>query len=142
MGRPAKLEPRWLVGLLNRWAIRDDRDRSKGIGYYTTNPMLRAGMPMTARTSHEPMDYSEEDFVDVQIAVDGLDLNLRMAVVRYFKPWAKHMIDAELQRSDDTWMRWLKDALSRVELEMDRKKAPKVLDTLPPVRIFCPDMAD
>lgn len=142
MGRKADLNPRWLVGLLNRWAVRDDRDRSRGLGYYTTNPMLRAGMPMSARTSQEPMDYCDEDYVDVQIAVDGLEINLRMAVVRYFKPWSKHVIDAEVHRSDDTWMRWLKDALSLIESEMDRKKRAQPIDTRTGMRLFCADMAD
>jgi len=141
MGRPAKLEPRWLVGLLNQWALRDDRNRSRGIGYYSVNPMLKDGIPGRAR-SFEPTGFCEQDFTDAEKAIEALEQNHRLAVVRYFKPWAKHAIDGEVSRSDDTWLRWLKEALAIIEADMDRKKVRQVLDTYQDVRLFCANLAD
>ena len=137
MARPAKLEPRWLVSLLNQWALRDAHRASKGLGYYSINPMLKDGIPGRAR-SFEPTGFCERDFTDAEKAIDGLDQNLRLSIVRYFKPWAKAAIDTEVQRSDDTWMRWLKEALSLVEADLDRKKIDGGMD----LRLFCANLAD
>ena len=121
MSRKPELEPRWLIGLLNQWAIRSTHAGSRGLGYYTTNPMLRDGIPGRVR-SYEPTGYSDVDFLDAQRAVDELDIMRRLAVMRYFKPWSRNAIDAEMQRDNDTWMYHLKLALAVLAAELDRKR--------------------
>jgi hypothetical protein len=126
MREPA-LEPRWLVGLLNRWAIRSLSEQTKGLGYYGTNPMLRSGIPSPAK-SYEPTGYSDVDFLDAERAINDLELMKRLAVMRYFKPWAKANIDAEIERDNDTWMYHLRDALVKIEIALARRKAAADLE--------------
>lgn len=120
MRKPA-LEPRWLVGLLNSWAIRSLYGQTKGLGYYRVNPMLKDGIPGQAR-SYEPTGYSDVDYKDAETAINQLDLMRRLAVMRYFKPWAKANIDSEVRRDNDTWMYHLKAALVVLTVELDRKR--------------------
>jgi hypothetical protein len=120
MSRRPELEPRWLIGLLNQWALRISRDQAKGLGYYTINPMLRDGIPGRVR-SYEPTGYSDVDFLDVQNAVEQLDVMRRLAVMRYFKPWSRNAIDAEVSRDPDTWMYHLRIALERLQVDLQRK---------------------
>lgn len=110
MSRPPALEPRWLVGLLNAWAKRSLSEQTRGLGWHTICPMLQSGIPGKAR-SYEPTGYSDADHVATLNAVNLLPIEQRMAVARYFKPWAKAAIEAEYRFSDDTWMRRLKAAM-------------------------------
>lgn len=119
MSKKPELEPRWLIGLLNQWAKRSSYDKS--LGYYTTNPMLRSGIPGRVR-SYEPTGYSDVDFLDVQRAIDGLDIMRRLSVMRYFKPWSRKAIDAEIARDNDTWMYHLRLSLIALTVELDRNK--------------------
>ncbi len=121
MSKRPELEPRWLIGLLNQWALRMSRDQTRGLGYYTINPMLRDGIPVRAR-SYEPTGYSDVDFLDVENAVSQLDVMRRLSVMRYFKPWSRLAIDAEFERDNDTWMYHLRIALQTLSAELDRKR--------------------
>jgi hypothetical protein len=121
MARKPQLEPRWLIGLLNQWALRSLHGQSRCLGYYTISPMLRDGIPVQAR-SYEPTGYGDADFLDAQGAINGLALMRRLAVMRYFKPWAKANIDSEFKRDNDTWMYHLRQALMELEIELDRKR--------------------
>jgi hypothetical protein len=121
MSKKPELQPRWLIGLLNQWAIRSTYLGSKGLGYYTTNPMLRDGIPGRVR-SFEPTGYSDVDFLDVERAVNDLDIMRRLSVMRYFKPWSRNAIDAEMKRDNDTWMYHLRLSLIALTVELDRKR--------------------
>lgn len=117
MSRPAALEPRWLVGLLNAWAKRSMSEQTRGLGWHSICPMLQSGIPGRAR-SYEPTGYSDADHVATLHAVNLLPMEQRMAVARYFKPWAKASIEAEFRLSDDTWMRRLREAMAFLESEL------------------------
>lgn len=117
MGRKAELEPRWLIGLLNAWALRSMSEQRRGLGWYSICPMLKSGIPGKAR-SYEPTGYSNADHDATLAAINMLPLQERMAVARYFKPWAKAQIEAEFRLSDDTWMRRLRAGLVLLEVEL------------------------
>jgi hypothetical protein len=121
MAKTPALEPRWLVGLLNLWAVRSLHSQTKGLGYYTENPMLKDGIRGQCR-SYEPTGYSDVDYLDADAAINELDLMRRLAVMRYFKPWARANIDAEMQRDDGTWLYHLRRALDILARELDRKR--------------------
>ena len=114
MARRPQLEPAWLIGLLNAWARHSHKDHTRGLGWYSASPMLKGGIPVRAR-SYEPMGYCEADYTAVYEALQGLDLMPRMAVGRYFKPWARSAIEAEFQRSADQWLVLLRVALQKLE---------------------------
>lgn len=120
-GKP-QLEPGWLVGLLNQWALRSVREQSRSIGWYGINPMLKDGIPVRAR-SYEPTGYGDADFKDINNAVFQLDYMRRLAIVRYFKPWARAAVDAEIARDNDTWMYHLKIAMETLARQLDRDRA-------------------
>lgn len=107
MAKRATLGPDWLVSLLVNWGkLKED----SGLGYPKQCPMLRDGIPTQAR-SHEPTGYSEQDFSDVQRAVDGLKPMRKLAVMRFAKPWMIRTIDQEFRVDTDTWLYNLKQAL-------------------------------
>lgn len=120
MGRRAKeLEPRWLIGLLNAWAIRATFEQGRALGFSPICPTFRSGTPQRAR-SYEPTGYSEVDHAEIQRAVDGLDLMRRLAVMRYFRVAKRASIDAEYPRHHDTWMYHLEEALRLLATELGR----------------------
>jgi hypothetical protein len=127
MARKPELEPRWLVGLLNSWAIRSLHAQTRGLGYYTINPMLKSGIPGQAR-SYEPTGYSDVDYLDAENAIQALDMMRRLAVMRYFKPWAKANIDTEVQKDDDTWLYHLRKALATLEVDLMRRQRKAELE--------------
>lgn len=120
MARRPQLHPAWLVGLLNRWAVRDMKEASRAIGWYGTCPMLKSGIPARA-ISREPVGYSEDDFVALGIALDTLDEMRMLAVMRYFKPWSRKAIDVEVPRDDATWLYHLKTALVTLDERIPKK---------------------
>ena len=117
MSREARLEPRWLVGLLAAWAGRSLAEQSRAVGWYSICPMLQSGIPGKAR-SYEPTGYSDGDHKATAAAIDLLSMEHKMAVARHFKPWAKAAIEAEFHFSDDTWLRRLRAALALLETEL------------------------
>jgi hypothetical protein len=117
MSRAPQLHPAWLVGLLNRWAVRSLKEADKGLGFYTESPMLKNGIPGRVR-SYEPTGYSLDDLEEVDRAVSELPLMRKLAVFRYFKPWARNAIDAEVRKDNDTWMYHLREALKEIDASM------------------------
>ena len=117
MSKAPQLEPRWLVGLLNAWALRSLAEQSRAVGWYSICPMLQSGIPGNAR-SYEPTGYSDGDHKETAAAINLLELQQRMAIARYFKPWAKAQIEAEFRLSNDTWMRRLRAAMAILEAEL------------------------
>ena len=117
MARRPQLEPAWLVSLLNAWAARSLREQSRSLGWYQMCPMLQSGIPGRAR-SYEPSGFSGQDYSDLVVALQELELVNRMAIGRYFKPWARDAIDAEFQASDDTWLRRLRAGLDQLDAKL------------------------
>ena len=120
MARRPQLHPAWLVGLLNRWAVRDIKESSRALGWYGTCPMLKSAIPARA-ISREPVGYSEDDFIALGVALGTLDEMRMLAVMRYFKPWSRKAIDAEVQKDDATWLYHLKTALFQLDERIPRK---------------------
>ena len=117
MGKRAQLEPAWLVGMLNAWAGRSLAEQTRGLGWHNICPMLQSGIPGRAR-SYEPTGYCADDHQRTLTAINSLPMRQRLAVARYFKPWARMAIDAEHHWSDDTWMRELRAALDVLAREL------------------------
>ena len=117
MAKQIELEPRWLVSLLSSWAQRSLSEQTRAVGWYSICPMLQSGIPGKAR-SYEPTGYSDGDHKATAAAIDLLELEHRMAIARYFKPWARAAIEAEFVFSDDTWRRRLRAALAFLEIEL------------------------
>ena len=117
MARKPLLEPAWLVSLLHAWAAHSHHESSMALGWYSMCPMLQSGIPGRAR-SYEPTGFSQQDYTDLFVAIQELELVNRMAVGRYFKPWAKDAIDAEFTASDDTWLRRLRASMGQLEVKL------------------------
>lgn len=117
MARKPQLEPAWLVSLLNAWAIRSQHETSRALGWYSICPMLQSGIPGRAR-SYEPTGFSQDDYSALLVALQELELVNRMAIGRYFKPWARDAIDAEFTASDDTWLRRLRAGLDQLDAKL------------------------
>jgi len=120
MSRKPTLEPRWLVGLLHQWAMRSLHSEDRGLGYPSICAMLKDGIPGRVH-SYEPTGYGDADFKDIDNAVAQLTLMRRLAVSRYYKPWTVRAIDAEIGRDTDTWLYHLKQAMTVLAKELDRK---------------------
>ena len=122
MARKPTLGPDWLTGLLVQWGLRQLHSQSKGLGYYSVNPMLRDGIPQPAR-SHEPTGYSDEDFRELECAIGLLPLEQQLAIARYCMPWRIRMIDEANPAHQTTWLYRLKQGLAVVAANMERKAA-------------------
>lgn len=115
-----ELEPRWLVGLLNQWARYDAKQLDKGLGFPSTCPMLRDGIPVRAR-SYEPTGYGDADMRDVHQAVERLNIRYRCAVMRYYRPWSRQAIDGEWGAVHaNVWAKWLHEAMREMESDLVR----------------------
>lgn len=134
MPRKPELEPRWLVGLLHQWAMRELYGSTKGLGYYSVNPMLKDGIPTQAR-SYEPTGYSHEDFRELEVALKEMmvaeELKYEfLAVMRYVKPWKARVIDDEHPRETRFWLRDLKNGLATIDAKMRRLTTQNVVATM------------
>lgn len=134
MPRKPELEPRWLVGLLHQWAMRELYGSTKGLGYYSVNPMLKDGIPTPAR-SYEPTGYSHEDFRELEAAMTDMarDETYKfeiLAVLRFAKPWKAVDIDKEHQRETRFWLRDLKNGLATIDAKMRRLTTRNIVATM------------
>lgn len=134
MPRKPELEPRWLVGLLHQWAMRDLYGSMKGLGYYSVNPMLKDGIPTQAR-SYEPTGYSHEDFRELELVMTGMAAADEykfeiLAVMRYVKPWKAAEIDRENPRETRLWLRDLKNGLASIDSKMRRLTTGNLIATM------------
>jgi hypothetical protein len=90
---------------------------TKGIGWYSVNPMLKEGIPSRAE-SFEPTGYSGQDFKTLEDAMTAIQPRYLLAVVRYAAPWKARELDLEWGYSADTWLRYLKAGLEDLDHEM------------------------
>jgi len=116
MARKPELQPAWLVGLLHQWAMRELHGQTRGIGWYSINPMLKEGIPVRAE-SFEPTGYSGQDFDRLEQAMRQIQDKHLLAVVRYVMPWRARAMDEEWGFSTDSWLRYLKAGL----IDLDEK---------------------
>jgi hypothetical protein len=121
MARQPSLGPSWLVGLLSDWARRELGQMTRGLGYYTSNPMLRDGIPVRA-TSYEPTGYSDVDVEQVTLAVDELETMQKMSVMRYFKPWTRNAINNEIALPEIMWKHLLDAAMAILDRKLAQPK--------------------
>lgn len=97
MGRRIDIEPRWLVSLLNQWAIHDLRSQTGGLGYASGSSWMR-GLKSSPASSIDPTGYSARDFRDIEAAMTWLMAahnNLWASVMMYYRPWAIKAFQAE-----------------------------------------------
>lgn len=90
MGKRADIEPRWLVSLLNQWALHDLRSETGGLGFASGSSWMR-GLKSSPASSIDPTGYAARDFRDIESSMNDLrtgGVNLWAAVVMYYKPWA------------------------------------------------------
>jgi hypothetical protein len=134
MPRKPELEPRWLVGLLHQWAMRELYGSTKGLGYYSVNPMLKDGIPTQAR-SYEPTGYSHEDFRELEAAMKEMaqaeEYKMEvLAVLRFAKPWKAADIDQANPRETRLWLRDLKNGLATIDAKMRRLTTRNLIATM------------
>lgn len=97
MGKRAEIEPRWLVSLLNQWAIHDLRTQTGGLGFASGSSWMR-GLKSSPASSIDPTGYAARDFTDVESAMNDLrekGVNLWAAVTMYYKPWTVEAFKGE-----------------------------------------------
>jgi hypothetical protein len=114
--------------------MRDLYGSTKGLGYYSVNPMLKDGIPTPAR-SYEPTGYSHEDFRELEAAMTGMAQAEEykyeiLAVLRYVKPWKAKAIDEEHQRETRLWLRDLKNGLATIDAKMRRLTTGNLIATM------------
>ena len=97
MGRQADIEPRWLVSLLNQWALHDLRSQTGGLGYASGSSWMR-GLKSSPASSIDPTGFAARDFRDVEAAMEDLRLtgvHLWAALMMYYRPWCVDAFRAE-----------------------------------------------
>lgn len=123
MPREAKLGPAWLTSLLVCYGRRQLNAASKGLGYYTINPMLRDGIPHRAQ-SYLPTGFSARDYRDLEAALGQLPTMGQLSVARYCMPWRIAMIDSEHPYMETRqWLAALRESLAALELALSRQEA-------------------
>lgn len=90
MSRPAQIEPRWLVGLMSQWVLRQTREGAGGLGFPSRCPMMAeaVGNPARARL---PVGFSGVDFRDLEAALQALHahrVEWWVAMMMYYRPWS------------------------------------------------------
>ena len=122
MSKRTVIKPHWLDRLLWQWAHRTTDEN--GLGFYSVNPMLKAGIPMPAR-AYEPMGYNAEDFEATTLAVSELPHHYRLVILRAYKPWAAKALEQELgsfSQSERTWQRWVHEAAELLHSRLKREQ--------------------
>jgi hypothetical protein len=128
MGRAADIEPRWLVSLLNQWAIHDLRSETGGLGYASGSSWMR-GLKSSPASSIDPTGYAARDFRDVEKALNDLreqGTNLWAALMMYYKPWAVRAFrDEGFPFGNTTYYDRLHRAHKLLAIEMENIKAAR-----------------
>ncbi len=97
MGKPAEIEPRWLVSMMCRWARYELTCQSRALGY----PKKAAGFSEKTTGGHDhsdPTAFTAQDFRTLETALDDCrerEVNLWAAMMMYYKPWAVASFEAE-----------------------------------------------
>jgi hypothetical protein len=90
MGKRAEIEPRWLVGLMNQWALHDLRSQTGGLGYASGSSWMR-GLKSSPASSVDPTGFSARDFRDLDAVLDDLretGTNLWASLMMFYRPWS------------------------------------------------------
>lgn len=130
MARHAEIEPRWLVSLLKRWAIRDWYAMTNSLGHVSGSRWMR-GLKSSPSSSVDPTAYDAEDYTDVQQAIDWLvqaDKDQWAAITMYYKPWAIQALEAEgfpFGAGNKTYYNRLHAGHKRLAEWMDNKRAER-----------------
>lgn len=131
MGKRADIEPRWLVSLLNQWAIHDLRSETGGLGYASGSSWMR-GLKSSPASAIDPTGFAARDFRDVEAALDELrqtGTNLWAAVMMYYKPWTVQAFREEgYPFINSTYYERLHRGHAEIAASMDRIKAQRRAD--------------
>lgn len=131
MGKRIEVEPRWLVSLLNQWAIHDLRSQTGGLGYASGSSWMR-GLKSSPASSIDPTGFAARDFRDIEGVMEDLRttaVNHWAALMMYYRPWAVAAFKSEgYPFGNSTFYDRLHRAHSDVALTMGAIKAKRVLD--------------
>lgn len=131
MGKRADIEPRWLVSLLNQWAIHDLRSETGGLGYASGSSWMR-GLKSSPASAIDPTGFAARDFRDVETALDELrqtGTNLWAAVMMYYKPWIVQAFREEgYPFVNSTYYERLHRGHAEIVASMERIKAKRRAD--------------
>lgn len=120
MPKRATVQPDWLDDMLFKWG-----QRLPTRGYPSVCPQFRERMGSPAR-SYEPTGYGDEDFRQLEAAIDRLDTRYRLVITAYYKPWtAKDIFDTlkgEYSVTERTMRNWLHDAARLIAADMDKQQ--------------------
>ena len=129
MGRRADIEPRWLVSLLNQWAIHDLRSQTGGLGYASGSNWMR-GLKSSPASSIDPTGYAARDFRDIESAMEDLrasGINLWAALMMYYRPWSVEAFkDEGYPFANTTYYDRLHRGHSEVATTMNRMQAERL----------------
>ena len=115
MSRRSVVEPVWLDRMLQGWGT----SSLKSKGWYAVNPMLKDGIPVSAR-SYEPTGLCLMDYTQLEEALETLDLKHRCAITRAYKPWTAKAMEAEWPATSTmTWCNWLHAAAKLITIHMN-----------------------
>lgn len=96
MGKPADIEPRWLVSLMCVWARRADDLEARALGYPGQSSFLRIGSATSAQT--DPTAFSAREFNELNVALKECQeshMQLWAALMMYYRPWCIEAFKAE-----------------------------------------------
>jgi hypothetical protein len=126
MGKPADIEPRWLVSLMCVWAVHERASDNRHLGYPSQAAFLTIGRATSAHA--DPTGFCAQDFAELEALDDLKDAHLGqyMAMMMYYKPWGVQACVAEgWPFGDSTYYARLHAAHRRVSMFVDalRQKA-------------------
>jgi hypothetical protein len=128
MGKRAEIEPRWLVSLLNQWAIHDLRSQTGGLGYASGSSWMR-GLKSSPASSIDPTGFAARDFRDIEQAMEQLRTVAEhwwAAVMMYYRPWSVQAFREQgFPFNDSRYYDRLHRAHSRLAEAMDEIKAKR-----------------
>jgi hypothetical protein len=132
MGRRIELEPRWLVGLLVRWALRDTPGRE--LGYASGCGWMRGLKSSPATAIESPTGYTGLDVDECEKAMVWLHeayQPLWASVMMYYKAWTIQALVAEgfpFGAGNKTYYNRLHEAHSKLASKLDEMQAIRAQD--------------
>jgi hypothetical protein len=121
MGKPADIEPRWLVSLMCVWAVHERASDNRHMGYPSQAAFLTIGRSTVAHA--DPTGFCAQDFTELETALESLKrvhLGQYMAMMMYYKPWGVEACRAEgWPFGDSTYYARLHAAHKRVAGSID-----------------------
>jgi hypothetical protein len=126
MGKPAEIEPRWLVSMMCVWA-RGERARDNHHSGYPDKVAWLAIRGGT--TSPDPTGFCAQDFTELEEALEDLrqvHLGQFVAMMMYYKPWGVQACIAEgWPFGDSTYYKRLHAGHARVAGSIDNLRGIK-----------------